>query len=526
MADWKLRVLGVLARIPPLQPWLNRVAINLAVNSTKARPQPWSLWSPDADTPLTDEPYVSWQGLVDRRYTGRHLPPASAADQAGLPPADAVADLFMRDRFTPSGRTSALFCFFAQWFTDSFLRTAAGDRRLNTSNHEIDLCQIYGLDAPTARALRTGQGGLLRHQTLPMGVFPARLFDAAGAVAEGLAGLPYVQGEPGQRVVDRILPGAFGEALPAAELDRRKQALHATGLERGSNTILYAAFNAIFLREHNRICGELAKAHPRWDDHRLFETARNVNTVLLLKLIIEEYINQLAGLPIRFRADHTFAEQQRWYRTNRIAIEFNLLYRWHSMIPDQLELDGLAVEPLDYRFNNSLLESLGAERLIAAASRQPAGRIGLGNVPRFMWPAEKAAIEFARGFRLQPFNAYRECFGLKPYASFGELTGDRDTAARLEALYGPSVDRLEFGVGLFAENHAEDASFGELLRTMVACDAFSQALTNPLLSMNVFGPASFSETGARIIEETSRLQQIVARNAPPGAGQVLADFHL
>lgn len=526
MADWKMRVLGILAKVPPLQPWLNRIAINLAVNTTKARPRPWSLWSPDAATLLTDEPYVSWQGLVDRRYTGRHLPPAGAADQARLPPAEAVADLFMRERFTPSGRTSTLFCFFAQWFTDSFLRTASGDRRLNTSNHEIDLCQIYGLDAPTAAALRTGRGGMLRSRSLPTGVFPARLFEADGAVAEGFAGLPYVQGEAGKRVADAILPGAFGTSLPAEELERRKRALHATGLERGSNTILYAAFNAIFLREHNRICAELAAAHPGWDDHRLFETARNVNTVLLLKLIIEEYINQLAGLPIRFRADPSFAEKQRWYRTNRIAIEFNLLYRWHSMIPDRLELGELAIEAADYRFNNTLLESLGAERLIAAASRQPAGRIGLGNVPRFMWQAEKSAIEFARSFRLQPFNAYRECFGLKPYASFGELTGDRDTAARLEALYGPSVDRLEFGVGLFAEHHEGDASFGELLRTMVACDAFSQALTNPLLSMNVFGPATFSETGARIIADTSRLEQIVARNAPAGAGQVLADFHL
>ena len=34
--------------------------------------------------------------------------------------------------------------FFAQWFTDSFLRTSLTDYRKNESNHEIDLCQIYG----------------------------------------------------------------------------------------------------------------------------------------------------------------------------------------------------------------------------------------------------------------------------------------------------------------------------------------------------------------------------------------------
>ena len=37
--------------------------------------------------------------------------------------------------------------FFAQWFTDSFLRTSREDFRQNTSTQEIDLCQIYGLGA-------------------------------------------------------------------------------------------------------------------------------------------------------------------------------------------------------------------------------------------------------------------------------------------------------------------------------------------------------------------------------------------
>ena len=57
-------------------------------------------------------------------------------------------------------------------------------------------------------------------------------------------------------------------ALPPEEVKRRKRRLHATGLERGSNTVLYAALNALFLREHNRICGLLAAAHPGWDDDR------------------------------------------------------------------------------------------------------------------------------------------------------------------------------------------------------------------------------------------------------------------
>jgi prostaglandin-endoperoxide synthase 2 len=48
---------------------------------------------------------------------------------------------------------------------------------------------------------------------------------------------------------------------------------------------------------------------------------------------------------------------------------------------------------------------------------------------------------------------------------------------------------------------------------MVAHDAFTQALTNPLLSRQVFNEKTFSPVGMRIIEETGTLQQIVTRNA-------------
>ncbi len=535
MASLLIRTIGVLSKVPTFQPFLNRVAINLSVGRTKPRPYPYSLWSPDRSEPperlVTPEPYITWPGLVDRRYTGRHLPPAPVDDGAApLPEVERVAELFMRrGPSIPSSRTTALFCFFAQWFTDSFLRTDK-DRRRNTSTHEIDLCQIYGLDEETSDVLRERRGGRLRVQPpLPTGVFPARLFDDGGALRPEFSGLPYARGEPGRRIVDGMLPTAFGSGgLTAEELERRKRRLYATGLERGSNTILYAALNTVFVREHNRICGLLAAAHPGWDDDRLFETARNINIVQALKLVIEEYINHLAGLPLKFRLDQTFAEKRNWYRVNRIAIEFNLLYRWHSMIPDHLDLpDGGKLDAIDYRFNNERLEAIGVEPLFAAASRRPAGRVGLRNVPAFMWNAEVSALRFARDFRLRPFNAYRARFGLAPHRDWDALTGDPALSEALRGLYG-TVDRLEFLVGLFAEKHDGRSSFGELLRTMVAVDAFSQVFTNPLLSAECRGQAdAFGSIGVGIIEGTGSLEDIVRRNAPEGAAPaVAARFHL
>ena len=47
---------------------------------------------------------------------------------------------------------------------------------------------------------------------------------------------------------------------------------------------------------------------------------------------------------------------------------------------------------------------------------------------------------------------------------------------------------------------------------MVGIDAFSQALTNPLLSETVFGEQAFTDLGLAEIEDTNTLGDIVCRN--------------
>jgi prostaglandin-endoperoxide synthase 2 len=105
---------------------------------------------------------------------------------------------------------------------------------------------------------------------------------------------------------------------------------------------------------------------------------------------------------------------------------------------------------------------------------------------------------------------------------FAELTHDVAIQKRLKELY-KDVDRLEWYVGIFAEDYPDEQFVGDLLTTMVAYDAFTQALTNPLLARNVYNEATFTASGMRIIEETGSLQQIVARNAK-SPGTAFASF--
>jgi prostaglandin-endoperoxide synthase 2 len=509
-------VLKFIARHPLLDRGFNRTLINHFATTTKSRPRAFSLWSAVADPSdptvpgfITD--YSSWPSLTNKRYSGRHLRPAAPAYTSSLPPDKAytgapgetpgdVTGLFARKGAMTPSRSSLLFMFFAQWFTDSILRINPVDRRMNTSNHDIDLCQIYGLTEETARLLRSNEQGKLRSQRIHGEEYPDYLCESDGA-GGWRCKTQYLDLPANQVGLDNVLAGFSPD---------RREKLYATGLERGNSSIGYTAISTVFLREHNRICGVLVRENPSWDDERLFQTARVINIVLLLKLVVEDYINHIMGHKI-FRLDHQFAEEQHWYRANWIAIEFDLLYRWHGLVPDGITIAGDLVKPAAFRSNNALLEQLGVGPLIECASKQHAGEIGLGNSPDFLWAAESMSIKMSRTFRLRPYNEYRELFSLPKKRDFADLTKNPALARELERLYG-DIDRVEFVVGLFGEDAEDGGLFGDLLSRMVAYDAFTQIFSNPLLSQNVYGPGTFTDYGCELISQTSSVQDLVNRN--------------
>jgi prostaglandin-endoperoxide synthase 2 len=190
------------------------------------------------------------------------------------------------------------------------------------------------------------------------------------------------------------------------------------------------------------------------------------------------------------------------------------------------------LEHEEYRFNNALVDHYGVERIIDSASRQPAGLVGLHNTPSFLLEAEKRSILLARQFRLAPFNAYRRRWQLAPYKGFLEMTGgDVALARELDCLYPDrdgvaGVDRVEFSVGLFAETRQKKAVLPTLLSLMVASDAFSHALTNPLLAAYVFGQGALTDFGVLEVERVDSLFQIVKDNITPGIDVPLTSFEL
>ena len=512
-------LLGLVERSPALRGAVTRGVVNRYAYAAPVRPRAHSMASD----------HVTWPGLVDRRYSGRHLPVVGEDAAPAHPDIDAVAKLFERWKFRPAADTSILFAFFAQWFTDGFLRTKWEEGperhfRENESNHEIDLNQIYGSDEAQALMLRERSEdpewrGRLRTQEIGGEVWPAALFEERDGAWE-LAPRYAPEGGPGlytEANFERVWSPEREEVRRV--VDAAKPHAFAVGLEHGNSTIGQAAMNALWVREHNRTAGILARAHPDWDDERVFQAARCVTTVVLLNIVIGDYIVHIAPLPVPLEARPGMAERERWYRTNHIAVEFALLYRWHDLIPEALVVGSETLRGAEFLHANARLTRLGLDAVILAAASQRAGRIGLHNTAPFLLKrredggrdVKRLSVEMARRCGLASHNAYRRHYGLKPHASFEALTGEREDAARLRALYG-EMERLEWFVGIFAEAHGPGAMMGELLTTMVANDAFTQALTNPLLAEGVHTAETFGAEGLEIVRSTRRLAQVVARN--------------
>lgn len=485
------RPLWLLAEaVRPVRLGLNAVLIDSAVREMPARPEPLS----------TKSPYTSWTSLTDRSYMGRHLPPAPVPEGAVRPSAERAAALFARgEEMIPCPRSTVLFAYFAQWFTDGFLRGESRvprDPSRNTSNHEIDVNPLYGLGEEATGAVRAFDGGLLKSRLVNGGEFPPYLCEQ-GRIKPEFAALS----------VARL------EVVDAA----RRDTLFAFGGDRGNLQVGFAMFTVLFLREHNRVARLLAATYPRWDDERLFQTARNIVIALVIKIVVEEYINHITPYHFRFLLDPRLTRRLArapWQRQNWASIEFNLVYRWHSLVPSTLSIGNRDVPLPATLFGSALLPETGLGRLFEDASEQRAGRLGLFNTDPVLREVDEASIAGGRALQLASYNDYREHCRFPRVRRFEHITGDPRVQGALRDLYG-TVDDVDLYVGLFAEEPGSaKAILPPLLTKIIAIDAFSQALTNPLLAPRVLNSATFTPLGMRIIGGTRTVSDVLHRNVP------------
>nr|XP_048288232.1 prostaglandin G/H synthase 1 isoform X1 [Myodes glareolus] len=436
--------------------------------------------------------YISWESFSNMSYYTRVLPsvpkdcptPMGTKGKKQLPDVQLLAQrLLLRKKFIPAPQgTSILFAFFAQHFTHQFFKTSGkmGPGFTKALGHGVDLGHIYGDNLERQYHLRLFKDGKLKYQVQDGEVYPPSVEQTSVMMRYPPGVPPEKQMAVGQEVFG-LLPGLM-------------------------------VMSTIWLREHNRVCDLLKEEHPTWDDEQLFQTTRLILIGETIKIIIEEYVQHLSGYFLQLKFDPELLFRAQFQYQNRIAVEFNHLYHWHPLMPDSFKVGLQEYSYEQFLFNTSMLVDYGVEALVDAFSRQRAGRIGGGrNFNHHVLHVAMDVIKESREMRLQPFNEYRKRFGLKPYTSFQELTGEKEMAAELEELYG-DIDALEFYPGLILEKCQPNSIFGESMIEIGAPFSLKGLLGNPICSPEYWKPSTFGGDVGFNLVNTASLKKLICLN--------------
>ena len=380
---------------------------------------------------------------------------------------------------------------------------------VTADTHWWDGSQIYGSDPTFARAIRSGEDGLLR------------------ITAEGL--LP----EDVETHVDlRGVAGNFWVGL--------------------------ALLHALFMLEHNAICKRLHAEYPELDDQTLYEKARLVNAALMAKIHTVDWTPAIIAHPTTVRALRAnwfglFGERfdKSFGRRTSLEIlhgipgskkelcgvpyslteEFVGVYRMHPLIPDDYTFyavaDDRVLQQRTFDEVNALhvrecLQQIPlADALYSFGVAHP-GAITLHNYPRSLQHFNRpdgevldlATIDIVRTRErgVPRYNEFRRLFHLGTPATFEEMTGgDANLAEELQRVYG-DVERVDLMVGLYAEPKPEGFGFSDTAFRVFILMA-SRRLEADRFFTDDYRPEVYTKAGIDWVESNS-MRTVLLRHFP------------
>lgn len=495
-----------------------------------------SIYADDGPLPLqyrTNESGVaSLDEILEKEYFGLELPKPKAEETKDLPDIDNLVQLFKREENgqanNTKSRVSLLLPFFAQHLTDAVFQSKEGYK--TDAPHEIVLNQIYGSNACDTKILRLKTGGRLKSQTVKYNhgyeEFPPRLMEKINGnwqIKDEFKDLAYFKGctntECEKR--DSLLEKYKG----------REEYICATALFQGNTTLGNFAITTLLLREHNRLCAEIEKEadiacikDEEEKDETIFNLVRQNMIVAYMKIVLEDYINSIAGINrIKMDTKSFFYEKKRWCRATPIPFHFNILYRIHCMIPNYLV--GYKEKGFDiFRSSNDFVFEHGLAKIFELASSQPAEKICLGNTHQELLNIDKAMLIKGRKM-LASFNAHRESHKQGSSITFEDL--DPKYQEQLRKLYNNDPDKIDYAVGLYAQlprstkwyirfleyiGAKGKPIFSKTLMDGIARHAFRHILSNPYLTKEYLNEQSMTKTGWKNLQNTHSVADLVKRN--------------
>lgn len=232
-------------------------------------------------------------------------------------------------------------------------------------------------------------------------------------------------------------------------------------------------------------------------DEDLFQTARLVTCGLYVNIVLKDYVRTILALnrtssswsldPRTKEGKNLFSKGSPEGVGNQVSVEFNAIYRWHSVISLKDEqwtmaemkrllsgqdpatapwetvvralhswMAGVPDEPEQRTFENlqrlpdGTFKDEDLVKILTESIDDPAGSYGANKVPKCMRSIEILGIIQARTWNLGTLNEFRSFVGLTKHTTFEDINPDPQVAAKLRQLYD-SPDSVEMYPGLVAE---------------------------------------------------------------------------
>jgi hypothetical protein len=354
-------------------------------------------------------------------------------------------------------------------------------QQINSVTSFEDLSQVYGSTDFIANALRTHSGGLLKTSSGNLLPFNS---------------LAYFN----QAELDALNMANDAQQVPDAQL-------FAAGDRRANENIELTAMQTMFMRNHNRLAGQLHFLHPAWTDEQLYQEARKLNIAESEIITYTEFIPAIIGpgvLPaytgynpnvnpgidtefstVAFRFGHTLLsnavsrQQNNGNDINDVSqngAAINLTEAFFR--PDLISATAHTVNLVDVNGNPDPHTSSNIGAILKGDADNAANENDLLLIdevrntlfgdpfPGLGTDLAARDIQRARDHGIGTYNQVRVAYGLFPVTSFDQITADPDVQAQLQATY-TTVDRIDPFEGMLAEDHVGAGDVGVTLRAML-----------------------------------------------------------
>lgn len=317
-------------------------------------------------------------------------------------------------------------------------------RQVCNATSYLDASLVYGVDADRSSVLRTFSKG--RMKVTDGDLLPFNVYDLPNRV-------------PG--------PNFF-----------------VAGDDRANTSFALCTLHTIFVREHNRLAGEIAQADPTLSDERIFQRVRHLVDGQIQAITYNEFLPALLGpnapsgkVPYDVHTNATISDLFSF-----VGFRFG-----HSLLPPRFVLiynngDVKLIPQRNSFFNVEVIKQDGLDPICRGLASQTMQNVDPKVVDdirnqtiRFNIKIDLLAydVQSAREIGIPGYSKTRKDMGLSPASRFSDITSNAQLQHDLQSVYH-DVKHVDPLIGGLAEDHLPDSSLGPLF-TAILVEQFERA---------------------------------------------------